>query len=580
MRWASTAGRRGLRRYAVCAFVGGLLAIGGVVATALPAAAHAVLESTTPAQGAEVDTPPTTVSLTFGESVTVDNASLRVLGPSGLRVDDGVVAHPGGDGAMVAVGLRTDLPLGSYTVVWRVISADSHPVSGTFSFGYGVAAGAVASSGVHGSRAVGVANGVARFVGYAGLVLSVGVLAFGFFVWRGAWGLLQVRRVFVVGAGLLALSGLALVLLAGPYDAGTGFGQLFAGSLLHTTISTKYGKLLLVRIAVGVLAAGVAYFLVEAAGTSTPGASTGQPSNRHLSISRLATSKPRLDATALAVVGAAAFSVAEHSGTGTQAPLAALMDGIHLLAVSAWVGGLVLLALILLRRQALSGVSPESFLPRWSRLALTCVVLIIATGAYQSWREVGTFPAFATTTYGRLLLVKIGLLVVLIVLGGYGRRWVGRIGDAPSRVSLRRSVGSEVLLSSGVIAVAAVLVNVQPARDTYNPAWSATATGIGLSPADIVKVTVRSTSTRPGLTTFRIKAVSAAGQPLAYQQVSGLLTEPARGLGPVRFTLPASTSGDGATKVVVPEKGHWQIDLQVRVGQSTDYAASTSYLVR
>lgn len=561
MRWASAAGRGGLRRHVLCVFVGGLLAIGGVVATALPASAHAVLESTSPAQGAQVDTPPTVVSLTFGESVTVDDASLQVLGPSGVRVDDGVVTHPGGDGSKVGVGLRTDLPLGSYTVVWRVISADSHPVSGTFSFGYGVAAGAAASSGVHGSRAVGVANGIARFIGYAGLVLSFGVLAFASLVWRGAWGLAQTRRLFLLGAGFLSVSGIALVLFAGPYDAGTGFGDLFNGSLLHTTTSTKYGKLMLVRIVVGLLAALVAAVLVAPSDTSVR-------------------RRPRLDAVALAVVGAATFSVAEHSGTGTQAPLAAVIDGIHLLAVSAWVGGLVLLALILLRRQALSGVVPESFLPRWSRLALGCVALIIASGAYQSWREVGTFPAFATTTYGRLLLVKIGLLVILIALGGYGRRWVGRIGESPSQLLLRRSVGGEVLLSSGVIAVAAVLVNVQPARDTYNPSWSTTATGVGLSPTDTIRVGVRSSSTRPGITTVQVEAVSTRGRPLPYQQVSGLLTEPSRGLGPVRFTLPASASGEGATKVVVPEKGRWQLDLQVRIGETADYATSTSYLIR
>jgi copper transport protein len=537
-----------------------------VALTALPAsaqdavAAHAVLESASPAQGSEVDSAPAAVSLTFGEAVTVDRASLRVLTPSGARADNGDVVHPNGAASQVSVGLQQDLPRGSYTVVWRVISADSHPVSGTYSFGLGVPAGTAVSAGIRGSQTVGVLNGIARFVGYAGLVLAFGVAAFAGVVSRRVWALARVRRLFGIGAALLGVSGVALLLLAGPYDAGTGLGQLFAGSLLHATVDTRYGRLMIVRILVAALAAITAVFLVSA---------DARPRRR-----------VRVDVPTLAVVGVLTFALAEHSGTGTQAPLAAAMDSLHLLAVSAWVGGLVLIATTLLRQQAIPEIEEAGLWPRWSRLALGCVVVIIATGAYQSWRNVGTFPAFATTTYGRLLLVKIGLLVVLVGLGSYGRRWVRRRPTDRSPLSLRRSVGTEVVLSAGVIAVAAVLVNVQPARDSYNPAWSATITGTGLNPSDAIRLTAQSSSTRPGLTTLRISAHDTAGKVLAYQQVSGLLTEPSRGLGPVRFTIPASSTGVGQARVVVPERGRWQLTVQVRVGPTTDYAASTSYLVR
>ena len=125
-------------RLAVSATALGLL---GIVLSAAPASAHAALESTTPAQGSQVSTAPSSVSLTFSEAVGINPQSVEVLDPSGHRVDKGDPHNPGGQPATVTVDLKAGLPKASYTVVWHVVSADSHPVSGTFSFGVGVAAG-------------------------------------------------------------------------------------------------------------------------------------------------------------------------------------------------------------------------------------------------------------------------------------------------------------------------------------------------------------------------------------------------------------------------------------------------------
>ena len=174
---APTAGTRAIHRRLVATLVAAFGVVGWLVASAPAAHAHAVLEQTTPAAGAVVATAPAQVTLRFGEQVAVQQGSVRVFDPGLHRVDVGGTHHVGGSGSVVGVDLPRTLSAGTYTVTWRVISADSHPVDGSFTFSIGhpsTVEGSVARQN-HGSRAVGVLLGVARLVGYAGLVCCVGV---------------------------------------------------------------------------------------------------------------------------------------------------------------------------------------------------------------------------------------------------------------------------------------------------------------------------------------------------------------------------------------------------------------------
>jgi len=113
----------------------------GVIALALacPAAAkaHALLEDTSPARGAQLERAPERVSFRFSEPVEAAFGSVRVYDGDGERVDRGSAEHAGGRGDAIAVDLRDGLGDGTYTATYRVISADSHPVRGGFVFTVG-----------------------------------------------------------------------------------------------------------------------------------------------------------------------------------------------------------------------------------------------------------------------------------------------------------------------------------------------------------------------------------------------------------------------------------------------------------
>lgn len=106
------------------------LAVLAVLAFPAAASAHAMLESSSPARGAQVERAPDRVELRFNEPVEIAFGAVRVYDADGGRMDSGPTEHPGGRGEAVAVKLRGGLGDGVYTATYRVISADSHPVAG------------------------------------------------------------------------------------------------------------------------------------------------------------------------------------------------------------------------------------------------------------------------------------------------------------------------------------------------------------------------------------------------------------------------------------------------------------------
>lgn len=116
------------------ALAGALL---GRLGGAAPASAHAALTGSTPAQGSVADRAEQ-VTLTFSEGVAMGDDSIRVLDPQGKRVDDEKLRNLSSDRVVkYGAGLPSGLRDGTYTVAWQAVSADSHPVSGAFTFSIG-----------------------------------------------------------------------------------------------------------------------------------------------------------------------------------------------------------------------------------------------------------------------------------------------------------------------------------------------------------------------------------------------------------------------------------------------------------
>ncbi|MFF5106262.1 copper resistance CopC/CopD family protein [Streptomyces sp. NPDC000134] len=393
-----------------------LAAVCALFAAAGPAAAHAALTGSDPRQGAVVDRAPARVSLTFSESVSVADDALRVLDPRGKRVDRGDPSNV--SGTTYGVSLHSGLPDGTYTVTYQVVSADSHPVSGAFTFSIGAPSETSVPAGgeAAGGGSVGWLYGFARYVAYAGFVVLVGGAAFVLACWPRGSGVRAVQRVVVSGWLALTAATLAMLLLRGSYTGSGTAGDIFDLGLLGEVLQTKTGAALVSRL---LLLAAAALFVAVLFGAYD---------KREDDEKRDLTFGLAVGGTVVAAGLAATWAMSEHASVGLQAGLAMPVDVLHLLAVAAWLGGLTALLVALYRAPAATPVD-ASAVRRFSKIAFGSVVALVVTGGYQSWRQLGSWSAFTDTRYGQLLLAKIGLVAVLVGIAYLSRRWTAKLAE-------------------------------------------------------------------------------------------------------------------------------------------------------
>jgi copper transport protein len=588
-----------------------------LLAGAAPASAHAALLRTDPGQGSVVPTAPSTVLLTFSEGVLLSADSVRVLDPAGKEVQQGAAQHAGGATDTATVRLRPGLGNGTYTVAWKAVSADTHPVAGAWTFSVGApskTSATVPEQNVGGGTA-GVLYGIGRYVAYGGFALLVGSCAFLSVCWPRGARLRVMRRLAVGGWAAMAAATLALLLLRGPYVNGTGLGGVFDLDAVRSVIDTKPGAALLCRLLL--LAAAAVYLSVLFGAEFVRGAWAGR---RNLAIGLA------LGGAVIAAALAATWSLAEHASVGIQPDIAMPLDVLHLLAMAVWLGGLAALLTALYRT---AGIEREA-VRRFSRTAFGCVCVLTATGIYQSWRQVGSWHALGTTSYGRLLIAKVALVAVVLGAAYVSRRWTGRLADLdvpeeepeeepepvaatvevtssdparaaqlarqrvalatararrrrdadPARAGLRRSVLAEAAVAVLVLAVATVLSGTEPGRAVEEAAAAgATPSAVPASggpvfatiPYDTGGANGRGTASvhidpaRTGNNELHLTVADQAGNPVDVPEVDLSFTLRSRGIGPLPVKL--SHEGPGvwtAQSVQLPMAGQWQLSLTVR----------------
>ncbi|MEV6438874.1 copper resistance CopC/CopD family protein [Streptomyces anulatus] len=548
---APYAGPSPIRRpVAAAALLAALLSLvfGLLLAGAGPASAHAALTGSDPQDGAVVDTAPKEVTLSFSEAIAVGDDSIRVLDPSGKRADTEAEPRDLSEGGTVRYGvaLHSGLPDGTYTVAWQAISADSHPISGAFTFSIGAPSETTValSSQEAGGGPVGVVYDIARYAAYGGFVLLVGGSAFVLICWRGGASALPMQRLVVRGWLTLTAATLVMLLLRNPYTGSGKFADAFDLAGLQSVLDTKPGAALVSRL---LLLGAAALFIAVLFGT----------------YARREDEQERKDLTfGLAVGGgvvaagiAATWAMSEHASTGIQASIAMPVDVAHLLAVAAWLGGLASLLVALYRTPDIGSAAVR----RFSAVAFASVVVLAATGIYQSWRQVGSWSALTGTRYGQLLIIKVALIAVLLAVAWFSRRWTGRLTDASAASSGAEaaSSGAEVVFSEAEEADAATAPDeasddVAPERAAQLARQRAVLTATKkkrIRDADpersglrrsvlaeaavavvLLAVTTMLTSTEPG----RTEEEAAGGATAA--------TAPAAG-GPVNLSMPFDTGG-------------------------------------
>jgi copper transport protein len=550
--------------------------VAAVAACAVPASAqgHAVLERTVPERGASPATPPDEVALYFNEPVEASFGAIRVFDAEGSEVETGELQRPGGGSDAISVSLPGELPDGGYTVTYRVISADSHPISGGFVFSIGQGGqtqGATVSELLEDSEAgdvTDVAFWVARFAGYLALGLAVGLAGFVLLVlrpafrrlgedsgaWAGATGTVERRAgsllLWVAAGGVLA--SIATLVLQGATAAGTSFWSALDPDVIREVIDTRYGLIAVLRAAAFLLIGAVALIRLPF---------------------------PLLLLPIALLVAAPALS----GHASTQDPVALLFPAnvVHVLAMGLWFGGLA--ALLTVLPAATRGLEPPersaalaACLARFSPIALGSVLALVASGTVQSIVYLGPLADLLDTGFGRAVLIKATLLIALVGLGALNRRRllpglerVAARREAPGQtgVLLRRSLRAEVLLIAGALGVTAALVASQPPADAVSGPVSGSST---LGDA-VLDYTVD--PARPGSNEMHLYLFDAedGSQFDSAKEVTASLEQAEMGIGPIEAELRRAAPGH----YVAPDApfgvpGDWTVEIAMRVSRFSE----------
>ena len=446
-----------------------------ILAFAAAVNAHSSLLSSKPAAKESVAASPDRIELVFSVRVQPTMSYISLAGTDGaVAIAGPLEAAP--DGKTVRVKLDKPLGPGEYKVQWRALSADDHMIKGDFAFS--VLPPAARSSfadppqpappepdhstmdhSIHTREAeISWPESTVRWFAYLGMLVFSGGIVFRLFVAGPSAGTSDELASFdSVGIKVVAAAAVVFLIAATTALALQTISLFdtfsFTGAMAvigETTFGAPWA-VQATASALGIVFISIAFYTVA-------------ESRKKWFWAALAASLIMF--AAAGVTGHARAASAEYA-------LAIPSDWLHLAAASVWVGGLVMIILAVPRAvaaldQKAKPAAYSEYIARFNKLAVISVLLIAATGIYNSYIHVESFAALFGTTYGQLLIAKATLSLLMVMIGGVNAYVVHpriRSGAARSEKALLRNVKLEVALSVVVLLLAALLAFMAPARE-------------------------------------------------------------------------------------------------------------------
>lgn len=521
------------------------IAVAGVALAALlgsgaaPAAGHPNAIQSTPEAGSVVPEAPKAISVALSETAVARGSTFKVTGPGGEVIAIGPVTEQAG-GQILSVVPRTALPSAVYTVRWSALGDDGHVVSGSFRFGVAAAngddpPGAASLTGAGqrpGSSAAGdsVVRWTARWAGilfasalFAGLLLLHRLRRAGEITPEAESRVLRLAPLAWLVTVFAALAGVATSAQAGA----TG------GSDLGLLTDSATGRADLARLAfVGV--ASVALVLLR----------------------RWRRGRRVLLGVAFAAAGGvlASYAFSGHALTDPS-PWYLVAVVVHVLAAGLWIGGLGAVALT----SGVGGVEVRTALRRYVAIAVAALVLVVLTGVAAAIREVAHWYFLTWSGYGRVVIAKAALVVVITVIGLVV--WRRSRGTRPTGTG--RVVGLELVAGVVVLALGVTLGSLVQGRERPLPAQAGR---LFVGPAAATAVLETGTAAvglAPARVGDNVLTVTLPPENTTPAKVSVVLADP-DGSEPSR-TLDLQQHGGRtwSAPVDVPSNGQWRAEVTV-----------------
>ena len=374
------------------------------------ASAHAYLIRTEPAASGVLESPPSTVQLTYDEAVEPRFAIISVTNAEGHEVTTGVVRRSPANPDTLVVPLRPHLPEGWYLIYWRAISVDGHPVQGAFTYAVGPNPGPAPQFPVPKVSATATTPKllIARWVMFLSVMTAIGLFALRMLIARPLIRRVERTTLRAVSVACVASSVVGLIAIPVYLDFSVANDSLRSvfdlSSLVPLYRVTAFGRAIVdfeICFALFCVAAWIALWV-------------DQPQRHDRSMAELASLTGALAAAVgVLIVPGAAGHPAQTSPRG----LTMLLDWLHLASGSVWFGGLVGLLIVGATVEARSRVAALSVVvPRFSNVALVSAIVVAGTGVGETIVHMPAVNALWETGFGQAILVKSGLLIAAFAL--------------------------------------------------------------------------------------------------------------------------------------------------------------------
>ena len=398
------------------------------------ASAHAQFIRSTPEANSVLGQAPPEVTIFFTESLEIRYSEIQVVDATGVRKDNNDT-HVHSDPTNPGVTLQPDLPQGTYTVIWRVLSAvDGHRTAGTFAFSVGQASPSPAPGSptltidTGGSSPPSWLAAINRWIGFGGMAAFLGAVVFPALVLpaglrslkpdeetkeRIADKVARIVRLTIISSLVLVSITTLIALWFQGWSAGNDVASL--SSIKSVWADTRFGQVWTLRVSVligGFLLCAIAFGRL-----------------RELIVKGDWRESSWISLAICAIALPLTTSLNSHAAAErSETEFRVIVDWMRLVTGGIWIGGLLQLALITPAVLSITDKRPgflAGVIPRFSQVALVAVGLVVTTGAIQWWHRLHGITAAFDSDYGYMLAVKVVLLAPLLLLAAFNLLVVG-----------------------------------------------------------------------------------------------------------------------------------------------------------
>ena len=543
--------------------------------------AHPFLVDSEPGQGQNAAVGTTQIIVFYSEAIEIDFSELKVFDSNGNKIDNMDTAYYEGESSLVIT--TPSLEDGVYTVTSKVLSKiDGHLVQAAIIFGVGETQVDLSLlEAQEESEITFLPEAAARFPGIIGQTVVLGSVISGIVIWgtqRKRFG--KESRDLVNQAyrfKFAKLTGISLVAVFASNFIILAVQTLRLETSPIDVIDTAFGTTWLIRMIITIILLGI-WFWMERKPHLSP--------KKHIPM--LAASLVLIFTTTMMGHGAA---------TELTAPI--ILDYVHNLLASVWIGGVIFFGFVLLPTLAsLDGIQKAkvtlAMLPRYSGMITIALGILIITGPTLLWFLESDVASLTNSTYGSLIIAKIMLAIVLIGFGAFYQFKIQRQAERNLKSGktftfnkLSKPLKAEAMVGIALLGVVALLVN------SSLPAWeiqAVDAQGITLGFSSTLfseqaKFDVSVIPLGVGPNTISVLVSNVSGEPLP--DISGLkikVSNPQRNIAPIEISITELKSNDGTTRyegdATFGFAGTWEIEVEAQRTQTVNESVIFTVLVK